>query len=186
MKTLRKIIKWFAIIFSIICCTLLAVQKRPFGITEKPYTDAQLTECTTYLFYINDPYVLSLSNLEYKNRINKLLNVYDYKELSKDLSWIHKNGFCAMPFKTIIIDDDLTGVNYAITLTHEILHYKYYSTNERYIEFMTFRVLFESNDPYLRKAGILHGYERLTDKDKDKDKDWCADLIIDYLIKEKE
>ena len=183
MKILRLVRKWFIIIFSVFLFVQISIQKRPMGMERKDYNETEVNMCIEYLMKNVNPYLAPPSNKISKIKVDNELEVYDYDEYFLDLDWLSADGCCVVPFRKILIDDDLIGFSYIITLTHEILHYREYCSNDRYIEFMTFKVLFESNDPYLVKAGIIHGYSCITSTAKDRY--WCADLIIDYLKKEK-
>ena len=147
------------------------------------YTKEEVELLRNYLWHEHDPYVTPTTNDIYKKKIDKLLNIHNYKLKVRNLDWCEMAGFSATLFNTIYIDDDITGVYYCITLTHELLHYQYSSDNERYISFMTFKVLYESDDVHLRNASIKWAYNELGYTIKSKYD--CKDLLINYF-KEKE
>lgn len=64
---------------------------------------------------------------------------------------------------TIIIDSDLEGFSYYITLAHEKTHITTFSANEQYVCFKTFEMLYTSEDPFLKQVGITYGIKQLND-----------------------
>lgn len=63
-------------------------------------------------------------------------------------------GYCMVPLGIIVTDSDLQGWEYATVLAHELIHYKMYTVDERYTEYMTFVELWESSSPYLRYCAM--------------------------------
>lgn len=68
---------------------------------------------------------------------------------------------------------------YAFVLCHELCHIKYFTGNEIYTQFLTFRTLYESGNQTLKTIGKWFGVYTLnrcfiTSYD-------CSKLIIDYL-----
>lgn len=180
MKILRLIINSVILAIVIVVSILL----RP---VTQPKSDVCVSDVEIFKQYLweqHNPYDTPLSNKIYKDKIDKLLNLQNYKIVTRDLDWLNASGFSATIFNRIILDDDLTGVSYCTSLVHEVLHYRYFSANERFIQYMTFVVLYESKDPHLRNVGIKYGYNEIGDTPTNRY--WCADLIIDYLKKEKE
>lgn len=164
--------------------TYLAVLYRPICLSYN-YTEQDLRVAIKHLYsQYNYYHKYSLSNEEYKARVDNELNTHNYKLVTKDLSRYELGGFSANLINTIYIDDDLNDYNFCKTLTHEILHWQTSSSNERYINYLTFKTLYNSNDPELKNVGIRFGITKL--EQTTKNKYWCKDLIINYLRKEKE
>lgn len=68
---------------------------------------------------------------------------------------------------------------YAFVLCHEFCHIKYFTGNEIYTQFLTFRTLYESNNDTLKTIGKWFGIYALN-KNFVNSYD-CSKLIIDYL-----
>jgi hypothetical protein len=174
-----------SIIFSFtigVVCTISAFLYRPVC-PKFSYTQEDLDFARNYLWKKHDPYVNPTTNDVYKKKIDNLLTPHPYKLKIKNLNWFKSDGVAVTFFNTIYIDDDVKGINYCITLTHEILHYQYSSDTERFISYMTFKVLYESNDKHLSNASMKWAYTKLGLTETSKYD--CKDLIINYLKKEK-
>ena len=143
------------------------------------YTQEDIELVMNYLWDNHDPYIFPVTNEIYKEKIDKLLIRHDYELIVKDLTKYNVDGVSMTLLNRVYIDDDVKGINYCMTLCHEILHYVYSSDNERYISFMTFKVLYESNDSDLRNASMKWAYDKLK-KINDKTYD-CKDLLINYF-----
>lgn len=72
---------------------------------------------------------------------------YIYIEVDMDRS------FCMPTLFLIGINKSLTDCNYIQDLTHELIHYTEFTGNERYTQFRTFQLLYESEIPELHEAG---------------------------------
>ena len=173
---------WISSVLIVSLLTSLATLYRPM--CEKyEYTDIELQYYTNKLYREYNFYLHPLSNQEYKSKVDDLLTATDYDYYEVELNWLHVSGFSATFFNAILVDDDLEHFNYCKILTHEILHYKTSSSDERYVEYLTFKVLYESDDIDLHNVGVELGIHKL--EQETKNKYWCKDLIINYLRKEK-
>lgn len=115
------------------------------------------------------------SNSYYKNFLEKDLKVglYFYKERS-----IPKyNGLCYATIRLIVIDEDITGYQYCVTLTHEIMHLKRFILQENYVCFETFKYLYESKE--LHNVGVWYALMQL-DGAYSGEYNICYQ-IVDYL-----
>ena len=120
----------------------------------------------------------ALSNSSYKKTLEQELNpqLYIYKEKNAHKQYA---GLTLPIIRTIIIDSEIDGYDYCLTLTHEIMHLNHFIANERYICFETFKFLYENEK--LHDVGVWYAYKQLTviySKDY-----YIADLVIDYLTK---
>lgn len=65
-------------------------------------------------------------------------------------------------------------------LVHEMVHIKYYTANERFTEFTTFKLMYESSNEILHEAGRQYAQELCSN-------DWgkydCSYYIVDYFQK---
>jgi hypothetical protein len=172
LKFVKVIFKWVVVISVFVTLVLLCVLNRPLY-KKQNYTESELIEVKNFLENEFDPYLLPLSNEEYKIKIDKCLNVVDYKYFESNLSWFKCDGYCSILSRVIIIDYDIKYTKYCRVLTHELMHYMNFSTNERYIDYMTFKVLYESNDKHLHNVGVKCGHDMLSGEN--------ADLIIYYM-----
>lgn len=69
--------------------------------------------------------------------------------------------------------------DYTIALCHEICHVKYFTGNEIYTQFMTFKTLYESDNETLKNIGTWFGIYTLN-RCYVENYD-CSQLIVDYL-----
>ena len=123
-----------------------------------PYTDAQARELRTYVAtYENLP---ELSNRQWKAKINDVVGYSAYIELSKIPPFM--KGDCDNPrgrawasiYNTIYVKDDLQGIEYASVLLHELVHLVHWTMNETRTQFLTFKLAYESNDPYMKLVAM--------------------------------
>lgn len=120
------------------------------------------------------------SNKEIKAKIDKLFNIpyiYIEKDLESDLL-----GQAIPLFRVVIIDNSITGYEYAGTLAHELVHIRDMTSNECWTEYQAIITLYESDDEFLQEAGkswmrsvLLGGY---FGSDYD-----CAGQLYEYLQK---
>ena len=91
-----------------------------------------------------------LTQEEAIERVNKHLNI------KYTLKW-RNNGYPAgqalLYVNVVYLQEDMHWIDLIYTLSHELCHIKYYSANETYVEFMTFRELYESDDEVLHFVG---------------------------------
>lgn len=90
-------------------------------------------------------------------------------------------GTSKVIINVVTLDNTLTGWDILYTLTHELCHIKYYTSNETYTEFRTFVELYESNNDVLKNRAEWLIYEQCVLKTRygtEYDSSW---YIIDYL-----
>ena len=136
--------------------------------------------------------------------INRLQGEYEFQEytytreqmrkaLEDELDFRHyiyregktprnEQGFSVALIRYIKVDISKCDIEYyCITLCHEMCHLKFFTRNEIYTQFMTFKTLYESNNAELRQVGIRFGVYVLNGSyDHEYD---CSYLITDYLSK---
>lgn len=143
-----------------------------FGISNLRYNNFKLKE------YIQEDYIYTRSIIidEYHN-YNKEYNITKeqgfrlVEDLVKPKAYIlvHKTsllypealGVTYLSIRAIIIKDNLSRDSYLITLTHEFIHLKYFVANETFTHFMTFKLLWESDNEYLHYLGAKLGKDIL-------------------------
>lgn len=112
-----------------------------------------------------------LSNAEYRKKLNITRHIY--VEISSNKSY-------SLPqLNIILMQNNLEGHSYARLLTHEMLHIRKYSGDDRYIQLETFKYLYHSNDEHLKQVGITFGLNMLNEK-YDNEYDIKGNLI-NYL-----
>ena len=101
-------------------------------------------------------------------------HLYIYHEAS-----VKNGGYSVSIIRLIVMDKAIDIEQYCIVLCHEMCHIKYFTGNEIYTQFMTFKTLYESENPTLRRVGTWFGIYVLngnysTGYD-------CSAMIVDYL-----
>lgn len=154
------------------------------------FTKEQLPSCTynsdDYTNCINlleqeyySPYVPT-NKQELKKKIQKDSNLKSYLYFEKDLEGA--TGLAFVAIRTIIVDKHIELCEYAITLYHETLHLKTIRKQENYIQYETFKALYESKDTELHHYGACFGMKQLYNMYNDEYS--CIEQIIYYLLKE--
>lgn len=135
------------------------------------YTYSNYVEAYNILENQKIPNLKILTKDEYKSRIDVKKHIY--------LEANTRTCYAFPQINTIIMDNSLEGHAYCVFLAHEKIHITKYSANETYVYFETFKFLYESNDTYLKQAGITYGLQQLNDLYFDE-KD-VKGQIINYL-----
>lgn len=142
------------------------------------YTPAQLSQTKTLLqdeFYSN-PSVLSQQ--EYKSLLDREIRVRPY---TLTRIKIKEDGRTFPHYRVININPDVDGIEYCTILAHEMIHLKYMIMDERFVEFKTFKTLYESKNEHLHKAGCYLGLGVLNNRYPEQYN--CKGEIIEYLSK---
>lgn len=101
---------------------------------------------------------------EIKKRVEKLFNSSLYKLEETELPACVL-GEANLLTRKIKIDKRLNNIDFAFTLTHELIHINYMTISERFCNFKAFQLLYESGDDFLRSValdavhGDIHGYQ---------------------------
>ena len=82
----------------------------------------------------------------------------DYILISKDLSGTKYAGYTKVFSCVIVVDETLKLRDYVTTLTHELIHITHYTRNERYVSFMTFKTLYESENDYFKNIALYYAW----------------------------
>ena len=91
-----------------------------------------------------------------------------------------KGGTCSFLIGLIRIDDSLNVSDYTKALVHERLHLYYYTGCERFIQYQTFRFLYESENLFFHKVGVEIAIQILENKYPEHYN--CTGQIIEYFI----
>ena len=125
--------------------------------------------------YVEYKEVTNYTKQEVKSKLEELLGLscyfYQEKDLGEEIS-----GVSYLMFRFIIIEKDLNINDYIEVLCHEMIHLKYNTLNERFTQYKTFEVLYNSefnqvalNIAYNMKHGIYpYEYD-------------CYAYIVEYL-----
>lgn len=122
--------------------------------------------------YVNYSYI--------KTEIDKMFNctyLLTFNTLSKQV-----DGISYIPLKLIVLDQDLTCEEFALTLTHELVHITYFTSNERFTSFKAFQILYESENEYFKNIALAYAnldFNGLMPKEYS-----CAGYIEEYLGKQ--
>lgn len=109
-------------------------------------------------------------NLSYRFKEKDLVTIRKKVEKEVDISsYIYKgydtylkngtaSGYANFYFRSIHVTEKQSLVGYVWTVAHELIHIKYYNANEMWVNFMTFKILYESEDADFNQAAINNGY----------------------------
>ena len=100
----------------------------------------------------------------YKDQIEELFDnpLYIYTEQS-----IQSKGYYGKAYiipRMVILDKSVDIKNYIFTLAHELVHIKYITECERFTNFQTFKVLYESNIPELQYVALWYAKKDMAGK----------------------
>ena len=105
--------------------------------------------------YPDDTYLYDKK--EVRKKLEKLTGIkcYTYREeyFSLDLKY---SAYCVIIRREIVIDESLSYYGYVKSLCHELCHLKYLSAKERYVDYKTFVLLYESNEPGFRNTALWY------------------------------
>lgn len=93
-----------------------------------------------------------------KDEITNLVNTefeFSYLLFFTNFNDSFIEGRASLFFNIIEIKATLNGAHFAIVLTHELVHLKYNTNDERFTNFHTFIILYESQSPYLNYCAIV-------------------------------
>ncbi len=141
-----------------------------------PYKQASITTINHKCIrpeFVNQQYI--------KQQIDSIFNC-NYILIKSDLKGELK-GKTYIMLKLIVLDNNLSLEDYAITLTHELVHLTYFTANERYTSFKTFQILYESKNEYFKNVALA--YANLDFSGNTTKEYSCAGYIEEYLKKDK-
>lgn len=116
------------------------------------------------------------------NRTQIIEAVSELTETNYKVVWDRNNDYDGWvvlnPFDNRVFLNETQGNNDIVwTFTHEVLHKKLYSANERFVEFETFKVLYESGNQYFQDVALWRA-SIMWKGDKEYD---CTWYILEYL-----
>lgn len=143
-----------------------------------PYTDKEknkLQQCILNEYYSYDN--INMTNSEIKKSIQLIIKPKLYIERTKNINRSYTNLF----LRIIVIEDDIKGYNYAYTLIHEYIHLDKMIANERLTDYLSVKLLYESDNIFLKKTACYITYLKINNDNGNKYD--CTDQLIKYFMK---
>ena len=146
---------------------------------ETHYTKEQYNYVLSRVSNELKPVETSRTNEEYRKIIEKdfKCGFYFYREAKLPSGVI---GKCYAMINVVLIDPSLSGYNYCQTLAHELIHKTRFIGQENYVNYLTFRYLYEHSDPEFHNFGVNFAMTCLLE-DMHEDYD-CRAQIIKYFL----
>lgn len=119
---------------------------------------------------------------ELKGECEDLLDQHFYIYIGKDhrLRNDTADGYCLMLFRTVVVNENMPKHNYVYTLVHELIHLKYFNRNETWVNFETFKVLYESGNEFFVNSAKRVASVYLKNGCNEKEYD-ISGQVIEYL-----
>jgi len=138
------------------------------------YRALEYKECNEQINAVQP--ILEMNRAEIIQAINNLTGT-NYKIIwYRDID--HYGKTTLIPFDNrVFLNETQSNNNLVWTYTHEILHKKLYSANERFVEFETFKFLYESGNEYFQDIALWRA-SIMWKNDKEYD---CTYYIVQYL-----
>lgn len=120
----------------------------------------------------------NLEKWEYKGLLDELYDIpYFYIECKVPGPYTYGSSVCV--FGLVFMETDLSTYNYTIALAHELTHVKYQTVDDTWVNFKTFKVLYESGSEPLKSIALQFA-QRQFDGCYEGEYD-CAYYIYEYL-----
>lgn len=130
---------------------------------------------------IENPHI-DYTRKEIKQIVSSNLKFKNYIYIEADNFSDGRLGRALVPLNSIIVKPNISDKEeYAIMLTHELIHLKYHTTNETFTQFMTFKHLYESNNEYLKYASKILALDIFNGEYSHAKQYDCGYYIIKYL-----
>ena len=184
--------KFFIILYFIVCTAIIAYGTTVITLvkTNRNYLGDQLLwsiksddKVYTYLQERTGS-IRESDRTKLRNYVAKEIDIrcYIYEERTQ----LRNNvlGYTVFPIRKIVIKSSQPLSDYLATVTHEFIHLKYYTLNERWTEFESFKLLYESENPDLHQAVNL-GFDyirRYTEGDVLYDRSPLPEYDISYYV----
>lgn len=175
-KRLKIIIWLIVLVLSLVTGIRLLVFFRDIKLPILNYTQSEYLCAFDKLYKDFDFKMPSLTKQEYREQLENKLNFQNYIYFECNSSF---NGWQNVIIPTIIINENLSEYDYCRTLTHEMMHFKKFSANEKYISFETFKYLYENECEYLHNVGVLYGLNKIYGSHSGEYD--VSGLIVNYL-----
>lgn len=149
-----------------------------FRTTEQEYTIQGYSKRNEVLSELYGEYIRPIivnTNRHYRTVVEKDIGVHLYFYKETQLKGFA--GKCFGAIRLILIDEDLSGDAYCITLAHEMMHLKKMRKQESYICFETFKYLYESS--LMHNTGVWYAIRQLEGAYRGEYN--ISNQIVDYL-----
>lgn len=164
-------------------CTILYIYLFSIGIlwyrkTDVPYTIDGYSNRENVARQLYDELYkprVKMSNEYYRALIENDLRFYFYLYAEADFK--DRNGICMGSIRLIVVDSNLSGYRYCVTLAHEMMHLRKFRKQENYICFETFKYLYESD--VMHNVGVWYAIKQLEGAYSGEYN--ISNQIVDYL-----
>ena len=170
-KSKRKIKfhDWLLILFIVLITAIFALYWYSFV-----YRALEYKECNQQIIAMQP--TPEMSRNEIIEAVNKLTNS-NYK-IIWEIGVAYDGRTTLVPFDgRVFLNETLSNNNLVWIYTHEIMHKKLYSANERYVAFETFKTLYESGNEYFRDVALWRA-SIMWKNEKEYD---CTWYVVQYL-----
>lgn len=161
----------------IVICLIMYAYTTNFHIYQSrmPYTYARF-DFENELENINDYKNISVGYaIDEVNTLFDFVYILDFDEISP------VSGTARILTRVVVMDKDISGWEALETLTHELLHIKLWMKDENCIEFLTFKILYESANPLLNLKAKEIAYMQCTEGCRIGTEYDCSYYIAEYL-----
>ena len=167
MRTIRNIGITIIVLSTILIvyCGIISIPKMEYRESEYDYIHQNHMDC-------------NYTKSELKQMVSELFDTpHIYGETKRD-------SYSLVPFRTIIISNNLYDYAYVKQYAHELTHIKYQTKDERFVVYTTITTLYESGNEYLQWVAIDYANEFLTKSRPEKSYD-CGYYLQEYFKGEK-
>jgi hypothetical protein len=122
---------------------------------------------------------LNCSNSDLMGAVDNLFNVKHFVARTGKRMANMTSSSCL--FRIVFLDKDATGEDLVILYAHELAHLKFFRTDDTYISFKAFQMLYESGNNVLRNVAERYAYEVVTQGVSKGTEYDCGYYILEYL-----
>ena len=174
---MSKIVKWLISLLAILIALNLVILTNLLVI--KYRYNYHPIDCARIKYYPSKS-VVDISREDAIMLVDELFDIR-YTLRWDDLKSKGLLGTSMVVLNIVTLDNTLSGWEIISTLTHELCHIKYYSSNETFIEYISFVELYESGIDILENRAEWLIYEQCVIKIRANTEYDCSWYIIEYL-----
>lgn len=126
-------------------------------------------------------YIKLYKDIEIGETVNEVSALFDFVYVLDFKNIAPTSGVTRPLLRYVVLDSNISGWDAIETLTHELLHIQLCVKDENYVEFMTFKVLYESNNPILVLKAKEIAYNQCTLGHRENTAYDCSYYIAKYL-----
>ena len=173
LKNTLIIVSTIAVLLGLFVCRVMLRETLEYKSYNREYYEI---EYTTY--FITQEEAVDLVNKEFRSNCKpKFVDSLGDNVLGLTEP-IHNRG--------VFLLKALSGWQTVEVYTHELIHYEEWVYNERMTEFLTFKILYESDNPILHNRGKAMAYNWLNKDENKVNKEYdCRYYIKEYLENER-